>query len=65
MTYKNLRVIYTVLHMGLTTKSINIRMTKNGIARHQEVEKNLNWEGEVGVAQGKRVVDEMVSDIQS
>jgi hypothetical protein len=51
----------------VTTKSINIEVTKNlfmGIARHQGVEKNLYWEGEVGLAQGKRVVDEMVSDIQ-
>jgi hypothetical protein len=35
------------------------------IARHQEVEKNSYWEGEAGLAQGKRVVDEMVSEIQS
>jgi len=58
-------VIYTVLHMGLTTKSINIRMTKGMIARHQKVEKNLYWGDEAGLAQGKRVVDETVSDIQS
>lgn len=65
MTYKNLRVIYTVLHMGVTTKSINTGMTKNDMLARQEVEKNSYREGEAELAQEKRVVDEMVSEIQS
>ena len=51
--------------MGVTTKSINTGMTKNDMLARQEVEKNSYREGEAELAQEKRVVDEMVSEIQS
>ena len=58
-----------VLHMRVSTKSIHIQVTEKFMsmtAKHREEgEKSLYWVGEAEVAQGKRVVGAMVSDIQN
>jgi len=59
-----------ILHMRVSKESTNIQVTKKNFmsmtAKHREEdEKSLCWVGEAEVAQGKRMVGGMASDIQN